>query len=230
MKNKIGLYIRGHKTAPFGVNLLAEQAGMERGRSVLSVIEGLSPERSRTGSVFRSWKPRALARGASFTAIFLILLAAKLCSAQEAGSSISFGFSDRPDEEMIFMKLRRSLTTKANPSEVQRAQFALAEYYFKHNALLDAFRSFKEYAQSYPPEVSVLLAKIYLYKIATIKKDEAVVTALKKEMFDNSFVLLFSQFKVLRYASAFGNQYEVNYYLDKIKVFLNGGNFEEITP
>lgn len=165
-----------------------------------------------------------------FTAIFLILLVVRLCLGQEASLGLSLSFSNQPDEELIFMKLRRSLVTKTNPPETQRARFAMAEYYFKHNALLDAFRAFKEYTQSYPPEVSTLLAKIYLYKIATIKKDEEVVTALKKEMFDNSFVLLFSRFKVLKYTSAFSNQYEVNYYLDKIKVFLNGGNFEEITP
>lgn len=142
-----------------------------------------------------------------------------------------FESSGSVDEELTFIKLRRSLTDKSITSaEAQRARFGIAEYYFRNNALLDAFRAFKEYTEKYPPKVSTLLAKVYLYKIANLKKDDETSLAVKKDIFSESFVLLFSKYKTLKYRSAFGNDYEVHYYLDRIKIFLNGEVFEEITP
>lgn len=162
--------------------------------------------------------------------VFLSLMASRPALAQDSTPNTNFNFITSGDEELTFIRLRRSLISKSTPSEIRRAEFAIAEYYFKQHDLVDAFRDFKKYADKYPPESSSLLAKIYLYKIANIKKDTEVANGLKKEIFGNSFVLLFSKYKVLKYKSAFQNQYEIHYYLDKIKVFLNGGNFEEITP
>lgn len=162
--------------------------------------------------------------------LFLISILVCLCQADDSAPVTKFGYTDKSDEEQIFMHLRRSLTSKLSPDELQKAKFGIAEYYFRHHDLSDAFRAFKEYADSYPPETSTLLAKVYLYKIANIKAEPETANSLKKEIFANSFVLLFSKFKVLKYLSAFDNRYEIHYYLDKIQVFLNGGNFEEITP
>lgn len=162
--------------------------------------------------------------------IFAASIIVYLCRADESAWVSNFGFTDKSDEAQIFMQLRRSLITKIAPPELQKVKFGMAEYYFKHHAYLDAFRAFKEYSDTYPPQTSTLLAKVYLYKIANIKAEPETASALKKEIFASSFVLLFSKFKVLKYQSAFDNQYEVHYYLDKIQVFLNGGNFEELTP
>jgi len=61
----------------------------------------------------------------------------------------------------------------------------------------------------------------------------------KKHLNQNGIILLLfssmtgdvdSILKEQKYKSAFNNQYEVHYYLDKIQVFLNGGSFEEIAP
>jgi len=162
--------------------------------------------------------------------LILLCMVINIGSAQDAPSEVKFSFSNNADEERIFMQLRRSLETRVNDEDSRRAKFGMAEYYFKHNALLDAFRAFKEYADNYPPETSTLLARIYLYKIANMKNDADVAADLKKQILGNSFILLFSKFKILKYQSPFNNNYEINYYLDKIKVFLNGGDFEEINP
>ena len=162
--------------------------------------------------------------------VFSVSIIVCLCRADDSTWVSNFGFTDKSEEGQIFMQLRRSLITKTTPADLQRAKFGMAEYYFKHHAYLDAFRAFKEYSDSYPPETSTLLAKVYLYKIANIKAEPETANTLKKEIFASSFVLLFSKFKVLKYLSAFDNRYEIHYYLDKIQVFLNGGNFEELTP
>ncbi|MFZ5800276.1 MAG: hypothetical protein ACOY3D_02725 [Candidatus Omnitrophota bacterium] len=142
-----------------------------------------------------------------------------------------FEASGSVDEELTFIKLRRSLTdTTITSAEAAKSRFGIAEYYFRNNAFLDAFRAFKEYADKYPPEVSTLLARVYLYKIADLKKDTETAQTLKKDIFSESFVLLFSKYKTLKYRSAFGNDYEVHYYLDRIKIFLNGEVFAELTP
>ena len=162
--------------------------------------------------------------------IFLSLISVYPSWSEEPVKDSQFAFTDKPNQEMLFLQLRRSLTSRANPAEVQKAKFGIAEYYFMHQDLLDAFRAFKEYTDVYPPQASSLLAKIYLYKIASLKKDAETAASLRKEMFVSSFVLLFSKFKILPYRSVFDNRYEIHYYLDKIQVFLNGGKFEEITP
>lgn len=134
------------------------------------------------------------------------------------------------EDEAIFLKLRNELLLSKKPKKIQRDKFAVAEYYFKHNDFSDAFSNFSDFAKTYPPDESTLLAKIYLYKIAVIKKDSNLASSLKKEIFDSPFILLFSNYKMLKYKSAFDNVYEIHYYLDKIQVFLNGEAFVEITP
>ncbi len=161
----------------------------------------------------------------------LLFSALILSLSQDSISSIGgYSFISDPEEESTFMRLRRSLFSATSPKNAQKAKFGLAEYYFKHNDYSDAFRDFKEYAKGYQPSESTLLAKVYLYKIALIRKDAQLADSLKKEVFNNSFILLFSEFKMLKYRSAFNNNYEIQYYLDNIKVFLNGELFEEIKP
>ncbi len=162
--------------------------------------------------------------------ISFLLVGAVFSFAQESDFTANLKFTNNPDEELIFMKLRRTLMTKANPRDAQIAKFGIAEYYFKNNDFSDAFRDFNEYTKDYRLDASTLLAKIYLYKIALIKKDADLANSFKKEIFGDSFILLFSKFKILKYRSAFKNGYEIHYYLDRIKVFLNGEAFEEINP
>lgn len=166
------------------------------------------------------------------TTFFLafLLLGQAFSSQPDGGLSVKFKFTSDSDEELTFMKLRRTLITRVSSEESQNAKFGIAEYYFKHNDFSDAFRDFKEFARNYPPGETTLLSKIYLYKIALKRVDADLANSLKKEIFENSFVLLFSKFKILRYKSAFNNKYEIHYYLDKIRVFLNGELFEEINP
>jgi hypothetical protein len=168
--------------------------------------------------------------GYAVITVMIFLSSIAVCRAEEPPKDANFVFTKSANEEMVFLQLRRVLTSKANPDDLRKARFGIAEYYFAHHDLLDAFRAFKEYAETYPPQPSSFLAKVYLYKIANLKGDTEIADALKKEIFTSSFVLLFSKFKVLKYQSAFENRYEIHYYLDKIQVFLNGGKFEEITP
>jgi len=168
--------------------------------------------------------------GISAVLILFVLLSFRGFAEEEKKPVTKLNYKSAPGEETVFMRLRRSEISLDNASDKQRAKFGIAEYYFKHNAYLDAFRAFKDYSESFPPEASTLIAKAYLYKIANLKKDTGVAANIKKEIFENSFILLFSKYKTLLYASAFNNKYEIHYYVDKIQVFLNGGNFEEINP
>ncbi|MDP2938949.1 MAG: hypothetical protein Q8O13_02550 [Candidatus Omnitrophota bacterium] len=165
-----------------------------------------------------------------FFSIFLLYLSPTIALCQDSDFKVRFNFTSNPDEELIFMKLRRSLFTNTKARDAQKAKFGIAEYYFKHNDFSDASRDFKDYLKSYPSSESTLLAKIYLYQIAQIKNDVELKNSYKKDIFDNTFILLFSEFKVLKYKSVFSNNYEIHYYVDKIKVFLNGELFAEIIP
>jgi hypothetical protein len=162
--------------------------------------------------------------------ILALVLSWGVSFAQDSGTTAKYSFTNNADEEFVFIKLRRTLVVRVSPREGQAARFGIAEYYFKHSDYSDAFSDFKEFARSYPPGEATLLAKVFLYKIALIKNNAELAASFKKEIFDNSFVLLFSKFKILKYKSPFNNVYEVHYYLDKIKVFLNGEVFEEFSP
>jgi hypothetical protein len=133
------------------------------------------------------------------------------------------------EELKTFIKLhQRAITGDPDLDITQQARFAIGEYFFKHNDLYSSRKIFRQYAQDYPPQISTLIAKIFLFKIAKLQNDTDAEEKLKKEIFGESFVILFSDYKVLKYTSVFKNNYTVNFYINKVEVFLNGELFEKI--
>ena len=129
-----------------------------------------------------------------------------------------------------FIRFRTRLFDKISAKERSGINFSIAEYYFKTNDFSDARRAFKEYVDSTPAGISTLVAKAYLYKFANQANEQENAEAIKKEMFEKQFILLFDKYKTLNYVSRSGNRYEVHYYVDKIEIFLNGEIFEQISP
>ena len=129
-----------------------------------------------------------------------------------------------------FIDWRMRLQDKISEKERQNILFAISEYYFWANDFSDARRALRESVSVAPVNISTFLANVYLYAIAKRYGYETQVAAIKKDLFQDRFVLLFDKFKKLTYTSLWKNKYEVHYFRDRIEVFLNGEMFEEITP
>lgn len=138
--------------------------------------------------------------------------------------------NDADQDLKKFMSLRAKLHNTAKASEKKAITFAIAEYYFKTNSLVDAKREFETYARQDSGSITDFLARVYLYKIAKARKNEIRMIDLKKEIFKDQFILLFDQYKTKQYVSLLGSKYEIRYFVDKIEVFLNGDIFEQVSP
>jgi len=139
---------------------------------------------------------------------------------------ISFKSVPKIDDSFEFLQLRTKLQESRKPAEKNNVHFAIAEYYLKVNDLHDAQAALAQHINSEVVDITTLLANVYLYKIANYRHDQAQVDRLKKEIFDNKFVLLFEKFKQINYTSLLGNTYEVRHFVDRIEVFLNGDVLE----
>ncbi len=142
---------------------------------------------------------------------------------------IPFKKTDPAQATLRFSKLRTaSWQGKFKKGEKNKIKFALAEYYLQVNDLFDARQSLEEYLEDKSVDVSMLLANIFLYKIAENQKDEQRMVQLKKEIFNQKFILLFDNYKKVSYSSLSGNEYDVHYFVDRIEIFINGNAFETI--
>ena len=143
---------------------------------------------------------------------------------------IDSGPSDEVKNLYKFLHLRGRLQDRISGTERSRVNFAIAEYYFKVNDLIDTKSAFEGYVKENPIGITTLLANVYLYKMAQLENNQAKIAALKKEMFKEQFILLFNKYKILSYTSLYGNKYEVHYFVDRIEIFLNGDIFERVSP
>ena len=157
----------------------------------------------------------------------LVLLLTNHLSAQD--SSIPFKALDTTDEILKFMRMRTDLQSpKLAKEKKSKIRFAMAEYYLKSDDYFDAKVALEEYLQDNLVDVSAILANVYLYKIAIRENNQPRIEAIKKEIFNKKFILLFDAYKMIPYSSLFGNEYEVHYYVDRIEILLNGNVFEII--
>ena len=148
-----------------------------------------------------------------------------------SGSKLIFAEAISDDQDLAkFIRFRTRLLAKISDRERTKINFAIAEFYFKTHDFIDAKRAFEEYVSQNPIGITALLAKAYLYKSANLENNQKKMEAIKKEMFEKQFILLFDKYKTLKDASLNGNLYEVHYYVDKIEIFLNGAIFEQISP
>lgn len=133
-------------------------------------------------------------------------------------------------DALKFMKFRNRLSERISEKEKGEITFALGEYCFKNNIYRESKTSFQNYIEQNPSGVTALLANVYLFKLATLARNEGEIEAIKKEVFQNQFVLLFEKFQTLTYKSRWQNTYEIHYFIDKIEVYLNSRLFAEIIP
>ncbi len=129
-----------------------------------------------------------------------------------------------------FLDLRKRQMGRLKPEEREKVHFAIAEYYFEVKDFIDANIAFEDYLKSNRSGISTLLANTYLYKLAKLAGQDEKASAFKKTLFQNQFILLFSDFKTLEYTSANNNKYEIRYFVDKIEVYLNGEILEQVSP
>ncbi len=155
-------------------------------------------------------------------AAFLTVFAAGLLWAQTTEGDVKDLYK--------FMELRTKLQEKIKDSERSKILFSLGEYYYKTNDMYDTKRVFEDFIVKNPGGITAILARVYLYKIAISSKSTERSAKLKKEIFQEQFILLFDKFKTLAYNSVFGSKYEVHYFVDRIEVYLNGEIFERISP
>ena len=129
-----------------------------------------------------------------------------------------------------FQQLRTRLNGKIRPKEKGDINFAIGEYYFRNKVFYDSRYVFAQCISENPIGINTLLAHIYLYKLAKLQDMHSEAGDIAREVLKEQFVLLFNKYKMLKYTSLYGNEYEVRYFVDKIEVFLNGDLFEEIKP
>ncbi len=152
--------------------------------------------------------------------------------AEFSDSEVKRAFKEADDSRELvkFLNWRKRLQEKIRDTERKKVNFSIAEYYFKINDIKDAKQAFQEYVNQGPVGITTLLANVYLYKLAKLADNETETGAIKKELFQDQFILLFDKYKTLKDKSLGDNTYEVHYFVDRIEVFCNGEIFEQISP
>ncbi len=134
------------------------------------------------------------------------------------------------NKDLIFMQLRSDLQKTKRPEEIKGLKFAMAEYFYSLNSFYEAKKKFQECAKRESTDVRTLLANIYLQKIAEVEGRAEEAESIKKRLFSKRFILLFHDYKAIKYHSRLGNTYRFEYFLDHIRVYKNGNLFAEIRP
>ena len=131
----------------------------------------------------------------------------------------------------IFIELRNLLQDgTVSKAKRRKAKFTVAEYYYYSKDYTDAKWALEEYVQKEDLDISNLLANVYLYQMAMTSGKSEKIQVIKKRLFENKFVLLFEKFQEIKYSSLMGNDYVVQYFVDRIEVHLNGELLISITP
>src|SRR3990167_4003460 len=107
-------------------------------------------------------------------------------------------------KDASFFELRRIAREDTKPVLTWKAQFGMGEYYFECHAMQEAENCFITYLAdknfSSPKDVSLALAKLYLYKISH-PGAESLPEEIAQEFFKEPLFLLFSEYKYRKYTS-----------------------------
>ena len=112
----------------------------------------------------------------------------------------------------------------------EQALFAVAEYYILIGDRHNAIKSFEEFTDKFPSSSAWPFATAYLLQIAKKQKEQTLINKLQKDLIASQQVsLVFREFKELEYKSAFNTVYRALIFIDKIKIYVDGDLFLEIS-
>ena len=161
------------------------------------------------------------------TVVTVIFIFCQIVFAQE------YTFSYKGEDHAAikkFMELRAKMQGRLRSQEKSKIEFSIAEYYYRVKSMSDAKRAFEAFAEKEKIDMSNLLANVYLIKIAQYSHQDDQIEIIKKRVFQDQFILLFEKYKTLKYVSSFDNEYTIQYFVDKIDIYLNGQLFHAVTP
>src|SRR3990170_3921775 len=168
---------------------------------------------------------------AIFVLVNLVALAG--CATVEGRFSSARNLYRHGQKDSAFFELRRIARQDATPLLTWKAQFGMGEYYFECRAMREAENCFIAYLAdknfSSPKDVSLALAKLYLYKISH-PGIESLPEEIAHEFFKEPLFLLFSEYKYRKYTSPLGHKYEVRESPQRVEFYIDGKPFQTLTP
>lgn len=128
-----------------------------------------------------------------------------------------------------FMYLRRILREYPDSKFAKPALFSLGEFYFLTNNHYYATDALQKFINKYPDSKINIFALSFLYKIAKENESSSGVQKIKNRIVTfHQHSFLFRESKSYSYTSVLLRNYEVQYFIDKIKFFINEKPFLEI--
>jgi hypothetical protein len=172
-------------------------------------------------------------KGFKVILVLVNLVALAGCASVEGRFANARNLYRRGQKDASFFELRRIARNDAKPLLTWKAQFGMGEYYFECRAMQDAEKCFIAYLAdknfSSSKDVSLALAKLYLYKISH-PGSESLPEEIAQEFFKEPLFLLFSEYKYQKYTSPLGHKYEVREYPQRVEVYIDGKPFQTLTP
>ncbi len=168
---------------------------------------------------------------AQYCIVIILGLLSASCASLGSGFHYQNGIREARLGNMhsAFIELHSYVQDYPNLSGARNARFAMCEYYFENRDYSDAIRELTDYIGRYPGERNTVFAQALLYKIfLEYKAEPELLDKLKSMFFSKSIFLVFSESKIKRYKSIFGNRYGIKEYVDKIEIFRNGDLLFEI--
>lgn len=134
------------------------------------------------------------------------------------------------ETEAAFLRFYRITNLFPESKFLENSLFAAGEYYSLVGDSYDAARMFIRFIKDYPESNARIFALAYLLKIAAKQGQDDTVKSLGKEIVIlNRVSLLFRDFKEYEYVSPLYMEYKVIYFIDKVKFYLDGKLFTEIS-
>jgi len=172
-----------------------------------------------------------------------ILVAATLVYIFSTPRTFAFSFSEegrlysdaisaakQKDYDIAFANLHTLVNTFPHTKLMDRALFALGEYYFSEGDYYDAEHIFKHFAHDYPKSRGYLFAMAYLREIARLKGLDSEAAEFNKDIISFMQVsLLFRDYKTYKYISPMHKRYKAVYFIDKVEFYRDDKQFSVLS-
>jgi len=130
------------------------------------------------------------------------------------------------DYDVAFANLHTLINIFPNTKLMDKALFALGEYYFSTGDYYDAEASFKRFAHDFPKSRGYLFAMAYLREVARLKGLDSEAITYNKDIISFMQVsLLFRDYKTYKYLSPLYKRYKAVYFIDKVEFYKDDKQF-----
>ncbi len=138
-------------------------------------------------------------------------------------------YARRGENDFAFMNFNSLLTFYPDSKYRQQAFFALGEYYFSISNYREASEYFTEFLISSPEPKAKIFALAYLFKITKTQGDKELIKKMKKTIITQKRLsFIFKESKTYTYTSPLNNNYKADYFIDKVKFYLNDKFFTQV--